>query len=330
MKLYIDTNIYLTFYHFTNDDLNELEKLVVLLENNEIELFLPEQTRNEFKRNRDVRIADSIERFKEQRLSTQFPQISKVYEEFTLLKESLKNFEKYKNNIITKILEDAKTYQLKADKIISQIFEKATKIPLTDEILAKAKTRFDLGNPPGKGSSYGDAINWESLLKVVYDEDDLFLISDDSDFTSKIDKNALNPFLKDEWIRRKNSRIFFIKKISEFFNLKYPDIKISSELNKDILIRNLSSTGTFSSAKSRLHKLSAYQDFSNQQLNDIIEAAVSNNQIYWIREDEGVGDFLIKIFKDNESRINENLRSLFIGIYIKESDTAPEEDWLPF
>ena len=42
MYLFIDTNIFLSFYHFTKEDLEELKKLGVLLKQKKVILYLPE------------------------------------------------------------------------------------------------------------------------------------------------------------------------------------------------------------------------------------------------------------------------------------------------
>ena len=59
MKIFIDTNVYLKFYHYSNDELEELRKLIVLIEQGEILLYVPSQVFNEFTRNREVKIADA-------------------------------------------------------------------------------------------------------------------------------------------------------------------------------------------------------------------------------------------------------------------------------
>lgn len=43
MNLFIDSNVFLSFYHLTSEDLTELNKLVDLLEEKEIRMYLPEQ-----------------------------------------------------------------------------------------------------------------------------------------------------------------------------------------------------------------------------------------------------------------------------------------------
>ena len=63
LNLYLDANIYLSFYHYSEDDIDELDKLLVLLEEKKVILYLPEQTRNEFLRNRENKIADAMKSF---------------------------------------------------------------------------------------------------------------------------------------------------------------------------------------------------------------------------------------------------------------------------
>ncbi len=59
-NLFIDTNTFLSFYHLTNEDLEELKKLVVLIDSSEIRLFVPQQVKNEFVRNRGNKIVDAM------------------------------------------------------------------------------------------------------------------------------------------------------------------------------------------------------------------------------------------------------------------------------
>jgi len=48
LNLFIDTNILLSFYHLTSDDLEELRKLSALLKKREVRLFVPDQVVHEF------------------------------------------------------------------------------------------------------------------------------------------------------------------------------------------------------------------------------------------------------------------------------------------
>jgi predicted nucleic acid-binding protein len=82
MNLFIDTNVLLSFYHYSSDDLEELQKLTVLISEGQVTLILPEQVVSEFRRNREAKIADALKRFTAERLNDQFPQITKDYDEY--------------------------------------------------------------------------------------------------------------------------------------------------------------------------------------------------------------------------------------------------------
>jgi predicted nucleic acid-binding protein len=53
--LFTDTNILLSFYHLSSDDLEELRKLIVLIDNKQIVLVLTDQVKDEFFRNRGAK-----------------------------------------------------------------------------------------------------------------------------------------------------------------------------------------------------------------------------------------------------------------------------------
>jgi predicted nucleic acid-binding protein len=87
MNIFIDTNIYLSFYHFSSDDLEELKKLVLLLSQGKLTLFLPWQVIQEFQRNRENKIEDALKTFSKQKLDFQFPQFCKDYPEYKELRD---------------------------------------------------------------------------------------------------------------------------------------------------------------------------------------------------------------------------------------------------
>ncbi|MBW8050093.1 MAG: hypothetical protein FVQ77_07100 [Cytophagales bacterium] len=285
INLYIDTNIYLTFFHFTNEDLEELKKLIALINTGNIKLFLPEQTKNEFYRNREVKVSDSLDKLRASKLNNQFPKICQTYDEFGLMKKAIKQFETNKTKLLQKLQHDAETETLMADDVLSQLLSKATFIETSVEILNSAIVRYDIGNPPGKDKSYGDAINWESLLFTIPPHQDLYFISEDKDYYSKLNEKSFNSYLIREWKQKKQSELFYFKRLTEFFKSQYPNIEISSETEKDIIIRNLIEAYTFDNAKSVIRKLRSYDNFSIKQLNEITNAFSSNNQIYWIKND---------------------------------------------
>ena len=306
-NLYIDTNVYLTFYHFSNEDLEELKKLIALINTGNITLYLPQQTRNEFDRNREVKIADSLEKLRGTKLGNQFPMICHSYDEYALMKKAIKTFETSKSELLDKLQHDAETRTLLADEVLNQLFSKASIIETSDDILKRSILRFDIGNPPGKDKSYGDAINWESLLDETPEDKDLYFVSDDKDYYSKLNDKKFNEYLLKEWKEKKSSNLHYFKRLTDFFKKHYPDIEISSETEKEIIIKNLSEAYSFENAKSVIRKLRNFDNFSIKQLNDITSAFATNSQIYWIKNDYVVSMARGEIIDSNKDKIDSTI-----------------------
>jgi hypothetical protein len=98
--------------------------------------------------------------------------------------------------------------------------------------------------------------------------------------------------LLEEWERQKKSRIVFYKRLSSFFKDTFPEIKLATELEKELLIRDLASSVNFAQTHNIVSKLSKFTEFTTAQLNEIVEAAISKNQVSWIIDDPDVESFL--------------------------------------
>jgi hypothetical protein len=311
MNLFIDTNVYLSFYHFTSNDLDELKKLILLMDRGKVKLFVPLQIIHEYKRNREGKISSAIKMFKEQKLNNQFPQFCKDFEEFSILRTLISDYNKTKSILLDKLNSDISSKNLKADIIIQELFEKAEKIDPTEELIKYAKQRFDLGNPPGKNNSYGDALAWESLLGNIDNDKTFCLISDDKDYKSPINENSLNSFLQEEWIDRKNSDIEFFIRLSSFFMKHFPQINLADEEVKNTLIDELFLSPTFAESRRILHEMKNYTYFTDSQLDNIVAAVITNNQIFWILEDSDIFNIVYKIIEGKEDVIDkENYNEL--------------------
>jgi predicted nucleic acid-binding protein len=315
LHLYIDTNAYLSFYHLTSDDLEELRKLIALIDNDQITLHLPEQTFDEFNRNRDVKIADALKRFKEEKLNNQFPQICKDYVEFDRMREAIKEFDRNKSELLKKITEAVFNHSLAADRLTSDLFAVAHNYETPVGMIESARIRYDLGRPPGKNGSYGDAINWETLLDVVPEGEDLYFVSDDKDFYSEIDPSYFNSYLLKEWEEDKSSNIYSYRRISGFLKDKFPEIKIASDYEKDALIVELSDAGNFYYARKTLKKLARFQDFSSKQINEFASACMDNNQIMWIRDDKDIKIIISTIINSNKEKLDKDLLTELVEVY---------------
>lgn len=297
MNVFIDTNIYLTFYHFTDDDLEQLEKLSTAIEQGEILLFLPEQVDSEFRRNRESKIADALKKLSEQKTPNQFPQICVGYPEYKKLWASINEFEKSKAELILKLKSDIKAKNLSADKVITDLFERAIYVPATEEIVNKAKARFDKGDSPGKNSSYGDSINWESLLSSIPQSEDLHLIARDKDYISQIDETQLSDFLSEEWKTKKSAQVYFYTNLAQFVSKYFPKIKLISEIkkSKELAISDFTNSPSFASTHRAIEKLSKFKTFTNQELDELISAFDTNSQVSSIASDDDVQSFFNRI-----------------------------------
>lgn len=303
MNLFIDTNVFLSFFHLTNDDLEEIHKLAVLLEKGDVILWLPFQVKDEFCRNRENKISEALKKLKEQKSKPQFPQICKDYEEYPKIRELRQEYDQVLSALITKVATDVENKTLKADEKISELFSKSKIIDSTDSIVSSAKERMILGNPPGKNNSYGDAINWEALLEHVPAGEGLYFVADDSDYFSVLNENKLKDFLEHEWCDKKKSEIIIYRRLSQFFKEHYPDIKLASELEKELAINLLVNSGCFSNTHLAVSKLKKYAEFNKSQANELAQAAVINNQVSWVICDPDVYEFFLSLYTNHQQTI---------------------------
>ena len=144
MNIFIDTNVFLAFYHLTSEDLEELKKLSVLLEDGRVTLFLPDQVVDEYRRNRESKIAAALKSLKEQKLKIEFPVLCKDYEEYQHLRELQKQYETKHASLLYNINRDIENDSLKADQVIGELFDKARCIESTDKLIELANRRVQV------------------------------------------------------------------------------------------------------------------------------------------------------------------------------------------
>jgi hypothetical protein len=295
-NLFVDTNILLSFYHLTSDDLEELRKLVALIDATKINLIMTEQIRDEFRRNRGAKIADAMKKLQEARFKISFPAFAKDYPEYDELRTLLEKAGKKHAELVENVTKDAIGMSLKADELVEDLANKATMVSVTDQIYLEALKRVRLGNPPGKENSLGDAVNWECLLAEIKEGEDIYLVSEDKDYRSQLSP-AFNEFLDDQWQERKKSTIFFYTKMSDFFKTNFPNIKIAGEVERDLLVEELRNSGNFATSHLVVAKLLRHTDFSPLQVEALAEVARSNSQVAWILGDSDVHDFYSSLLK---------------------------------
>ncbi len=287
-NLFLDSNIWLSLYDFSSDDLEQFSKLKELIDK-DIRLFIPMQTRNEIQRNRDAKIKGALSRF--EKFEFAFPAFCKSYSEYPGFSHDFNELKRKHKAWCDKIHDDIKRQDLAADRVIHELLEMCPVIECPPELIRAAEIRFKAGNPPGKDNKLGDAINWECLLSSVPDGEDLFFISGDKDFRSVVDDNSFNLFLKEEWSKRKHSRIIFFVSLLSFLKAHVQEIELQTEQQKEELIAGLFDSHNFQTTHAVIRSLREYHDWSAQQIDDLCSAAINNTQVSWILEDEDVFDF---------------------------------------
>ena len=289
INLFIDTNIWLSLYHFTKDDLSQFEKLKDCI-GKSINLFIPRQIYDEIIRNRENKIKVAMKEFVFE--APKYPVFAKGYEEFDSFNKEMIKIESIHKNWEKKIENDIVNENLPADKTISEFFNEKDMI-CCDELINLAYNRYRMGNPPGKDNKYGDAINWEALLKFVPDNEDIVIVSADKDYRSVIDDTRVNPFLEKEWERKKHGKIIFYTHLVDF--LKEHNIVLKTENEKQELIEELKESPNFKSTHGTIAMLNKHSGWTESQIERLCRIAMENNQVRQILMDHDVYDFYIRI-----------------------------------
>jgi len=303
LHLFIDTNVFLSFYAFTNDDVEQLRKLTKLIQKKKLVLYITEQVRDEFYRNREQKIAESLGAFRKKEIGKTFPRYMADYPEADAFKLAAADMEKARDALATRATKDAKEKLLAADTLFAEILAVAGPIKVSDEIVVRANRRRIRGNPPGKENSFGDQINWECLLEAVPDGTDLNVVSKDGDYASKLD-DAIRPFLADEWENRKSGSIKLHAEIKPFLNSSFPTIKLAIDVEKQIAVDRLIQSGSFSTTHEAIAELQLYLDaITWDDADAILVAGIANNQIAWIGTDYDVATFYRALIEKFETKL---------------------------
>lgn len=319
--LFIDTNVFLSFFHFAKDDLEELRKLSVLLAKGEIRLHLPSQVVAEFWRNRDTKIADLLKRTRQAEPRIDYPRPFHGFDEHAKLRDLAKQVESLHTAMFRKAEDAARQRTFPADDVIGELFDRASVSVPTSADIDASRMRRDLGEPPGKRDSLGDAINWVTLMRVVPDGVDLDLVSEDGDWQSALVASDFNSYLQAEWQERKRAKVVYYPQLSLFLKAHYPEIKLAVEADADLAIRELTNSGSFASTHAAVASLERFTDFTPSQVKAIAAAYVANDQVHKIIHDKDVRRLIQKLLDDRRNDMDEgNARE------IEEFLSRPEDD----
>ena len=299
MNVFLDTNIFLGFYHFSNDDLQELEKLDAIMNRGDLTVLLPQHVRVEFERNREHRLADALQKMKELRVKHSYPQVCRSYQEYGELREIKNQLDQTLTELIERVEADVTRNELAADQAVSRLMNNSQQLECDDQVLQRAKDRVALGNPPGKKGSLGDAVIWESL-KEHAPNDDIQFISDDRDYQSTLDSTLIKDVLMQEWVEEKGGAVDYYRSLSAFLRRHFPDIDLASEREKSSAIHALATCPSFADTHQVVRRLRQFADFSDSQAISIIDASFMNDQVRMICGDGDVAALIESIIEGRE------------------------------
>jgi predicted nucleic acid-binding protein len=245
LHLFIDTNIFLTFYAFANDDLEKLRKITGLMKHGKLKLYVTRQLVDEFYRNREAKLEESVKEFTKNSLGKAIPRYMADYLEVQDLKEAAASWQKARDALVARAKAEAQEKSLAADSLFAEIAQEAEPIPRSEKIVSKALQRRLAGNPPGKPTSLGDQIHWETLLDVVPEKTDLHIVSKDGDFASALISGRAKQYLIDEWRERKDANLILHDELRPFLNVMFPNIKLAVDIEKRSAMDSFIHSGFF-------------------------------------------------------------------------------------
>jgi hypothetical protein len=332
IHLFIDTNVLLSFYAFTPDDLTRLERLAGEVEAGRFVNLTTSHVRNEFLRNRENKIAEARKAFQSRRLDEEFPRLVDQYEETKRLRELAGEYSDLHDRLLRRIDEDARDGTLMADQLIDRFLAGATTLEVTQEVIDRARLRRELGNPPGKRGSIGDAVNWELLLDFL-PPDHLFYVTNDSDFYSPLGGDQPLEFLTFEWEAIVSQPIGFVRRLSQLPEEEVPHeiLPVEDALDdaRDDLVAYLQDSGSFAQTHRLIQALRQFPSFTPKQVSGLV-AALANDQVGWIAGDDDVFDFYTLLMRTHSHLLADAERRVLLATLLVSEEEAAESSDLPF
>lgn len=239
--VFIDTNIFLDFYRVRSGKIS-LKYLDLILRHKD-KIITTSQVEMEFKKNRQIVLLESISKLKTiGHVELGIPVILSLTNAADQIQKNKKDISKQQFKLKTKIEKIFKNPNLNDPvyKVVQKL-QKTKSAYILDrqnkdrfKIRDLANKRFLLGYPPrkDKDTSYGDAINWEWIIKCAAESGkDIVIVSRDSDYgVNYSDEIFINDWLSQEFKQRvsQKRKIILTDKLHEAFGLL--SVTVSKEM----------------------------------------------------------------------------------------------------
>jgi predicted nucleic acid-binding protein len=292
LHTFIDTNVFLSLYAYTDDNIEELKKVLQLIKSKELKLYISTVVNQEFYRNRDRKIFESLGNLEKFSTSLSIPRFVEHHEEAKQLRKLLKDVEGQRAELVQKAKAEIIGQKLAADQLFLELREAASLLSVPEAVEKAAHKRLERGNPPGKEGSIGDRLNWELLLSKVPDNADLHVVSRDKDFSSPLGPQVPNSFLSGEWTTIKKGQMYLYAGLKPFVKAHFPDIELASDVEKKLAIKALVESGSWQQTHSAIAQLSPFSaDLTPDEAKELFDALIANPEIHVISTDSDVHDF---------------------------------------
>jgi len=310
MHVFIDANILVGFFELASDSLAELEKLIAVVEADGATLWLPEQAKREFWKNRENNIKTHVRDFEQHRALGNAPLLVRESPNFAELKKRARQVDDQRREVVALVKSEVDSQSTHADKIIRKLFDAAKPIDTDkDEIFDAASRRAQCHLPPGKKDGIGDRLCWIGLLKSLPESAELHIVSDDSDYRNEGFSEEVRPYLEWEWKQKKSGTVKLWARISQFLAARFPDAENAMEMERGILAERLRDSDSFASTHATIAQLESLDGFNDEHLRYIAEALVENSQVQSIRGDSDVEKFYKQLLAKYHGRFDKDLKS---------------------
>jgi len=301
--LFIDANVFLSFYEASSDALLELAKIATVIKTGKTTLWLPDQVKREFWKNREGTISAALREFEKFSGLGSVPRLVREDAQFQQLQKLDEDLESKKAEIIARVRQEVIEERTTADTEIRKLFELANEINTAGEIFAEANERSLRRSPPGKNDALGDRLAWMALLKTVPAKTNLHVISGDGDFASELNQNEIKPYLQAEWLTKKQGTVKLWKRASQFLAAHFPDAATAIEIERTLMVESLEKSPNFATTHSAIAQFSDLSHLTPPLIDRVANAILVNTQIRWLRKDEDVKTFISNFLANYQGQL---------------------------